>query len=182
MILVALLLYVTGWHTYVISVLQRGILATGLIRPNTEQMAAKEEALPVKPDLNIELLDADGQVLNMQQFRGKVLFINLWATWCPPCLAEMPNIDQLHRKLQSDEDVVFLMISTDEDFSKAVTHVANKEFSFPVYQIRSHWPAALNSTTLPTTFVIDREGRLVLTHRGMAKYNTGNFEAFLKRL
>ncbi|MCB0631407.1 MAG: TlpA disulfide reductase family protein [Saprospiraceae bacterium] len=178
MAIVALILYMTGWHTYVISFLQRGILATGLMQPRTEQPTAD---LPV-PNLNIELEDANGQVLNMQQFQGKVLFINLWATWCPPCLAEMPNIDQLYTDLEPEKDIVFLMLSTDQDFSKAVQHVADKGFNFPVYQIRRNWPPELNSSTLPTTFVIDKQGRLVLAHRGMAKYNTSDFKAYLRGL
>ena len=181
MALIAALLYATGLHTPLISYLQRGLLATGLVRPNTEK--AKEKTGTARPniDLNIKLIDAEGQLVNMQQFRDKVLFINVWATWCPPCLAEMPNIDQLYRDLEGD-DVVFIMLSVDQDFSKAVNHVSEKGFRFPVYQIGEGWPASLNSSTIPTTYVIDRMGTLVLEHRGMAKYNTKEFKAFLQEL
>lgn len=179
MALVAAFLYLTGWHTPVIGYLQRAILATGIIQPDMERIDESRSSTLSQLDLNIKLVDAEGEILNLQQFRDKVLFINLWATWCPPCLAEMPNIDQLYRDLEPEE-VVFLMISADKEFSKAVAYVEAKDFQFPIYQIAGNWPLALNSTTLPTTFVIDKQGRLVLEHRGMAKYDTKDFKAFLR--
>lgn len=182
MALIVLFLYLTGWHTFVISYLQRGLLATGLIRPSTAWVSEQTNGELPMPDLNVELVNGKGEPIHLEQFRGKVLFINLWATWCPPCLAEMPNIDQLYRELEPEEDIVFLMISTDREFSKAIDHIARQNFAFPVYQIRRGWPAELNSTTLPTTYVIDKQGRLVLEHRGMAKYNTQGFKEFMRGL
>jgi thiol-disulfide isomerase/thioredoxin len=127
------------------------------------------------------LKDANGEVVNMRQFQNKVLFINVWATWCPPCLAEMPNINQLYQEL-AEEDIVFVMLSVDQDFSKAATYVAGQDFQVPIYQAVGKWPAVLNSSTIPTTFVIDKTGRIVMEHQGMAKYNTKDFKAFLRGL
>lgn len=179
MALVAGLLYITGLHVQVISYLQRGLLATGLIRPNIEAATERTAAAFPEVDLDIELMDAAGEVVNMQQFRGKVLFVNVWATWCPPCLAEMPNIDQLYRDLESEE-IVFIMLSVDHDFSKAIAHVNSKRFRFPVYQLKGRWPAVLDASTIPTTFVIDKAGRVVLENSGMANYNSKSFKAFLR--
>lgn len=178
---IALVLYLTGLHTQVISYLQRAILATGLIRPNTEQPTDQEVNVQPTIDLQIPLRDAEGETLNLDQFRGRAIFINLWATWCPPCLAEMPGIDRLYQDLES-EDIVFIMLSLDEDFSKAVNFVQGKGYAFPVYQAAGRWPGALNSSTIPSTFVLDRDGKLVLQHRGMAKYNTEDFRTFLREL
>lgn len=178
---IAAFLYITGWHVQVISTLQRGILATGIIQPDT---TTKERVLTAdlpQVDLDIELIDADGQAINLQKFQGKVLFVNLWATWCPPCLAEMPNIDQLYQEMDPQE-IAFAMIATDRDFAKAVAHVADKGFRFPIYRIGGNWPTALQSSTLPTTFVIDRNGQLVLQRRGMAQYNSRKFKNFLQSL
>lgn len=179
--IIALILYATGLHTQVIGFFQRAILATGLIRPDTEQLAEKELENQPTVDLNIALQGTDEAILNLEQFRGKVLFINLWATWCPPCLAEMPGINNLYRDLRN-EDIVFLMISVDKDFAKAKAYVDGQEFSFPIYQPAGRWSQHLNSSTIPTTFVIDQSGKLVLEHRGMAKYNTTDFKAFLRGL
>ncbi|MCB0656369.1 MAG: TlpA family protein disulfide reductase [Saprospiraceae bacterium] len=176
--LIALVLYLTGLHVPVIGFLQRGLLATGLIRPAVELPVNGSHTTFPQVNLDIQLESADGQVLNMKQFQGKVLFINLWATWCPPCLAEMPNLNHLYNDL-SDEDIQFLMIATDQDFSKATDFVHQKGYHFPIYRIHHDWPKALDSSTLPTTFVIDKQGRIVLDHRGMAQYNTKKFKAFL---
>ncbi|PHN01097.1 TlpA family protein disulfide reductase [Flavilitoribacter nigricans] len=179
--LIALVLYATSLHTQAIGYLQRALLATGLIRPDTEQLAAAELESRPPLDLNIGLLDVNGQPVVMEAFRGKVIFVNLWATWCPPCLAEMPNIDQLYRDMD-EEDVVFVMLSVDKDFSKAKTYVEGQDFALPIYQVLRNWPPELDATTIPSTFVIDRSGRIVLEHRGMAKYNTEDFRSFLRGL
>lgn len=175
--LVALLLYITGLHTQLIGHIQRVVLATGLIRPNTEQTLENRAVL----DLDLQLQDANGKTVHMEQFRGKVIFINVWATWCPPCLAEMPNINQLYQDL-TGEDIVFVLLSVDQDFSKATTYIAAQDFQFPIYQVLGNWPTALNSSSIPTTFVIDKSGRIAMEHRGMAKYNTKDFKAFLRSL
>lgn len=177
-VLIGLILYATGLHTQVISYFQRAILATGLIRPNTEQMDEKRLSTQEEIDLDVTLRDVDGVPIKLEQFRGKVLFINLWATWCPPCLAEMPGIHNLYRDL-GHQDVVFLMVSVDKDFAKAKAYVEDQEFDFPIYQMAGRWPPALSSSTIPTTYVIDKTGKLVLQHQGMAKYNTADFKTFL---
>jgi thiol-disulfide isomerase/thioredoxin len=100
----ALTLYLTGWHTEVIGYLQRGILATGLMDPNIEK--PKEDSVseaPVTADFNFNLIDSDGKQVAMQEFEGKTIFMNLWATWCPPCIAEMPGINKLFNELQSED-------------------------------------------------------------------------------
>lgn len=180
LIAIGLVLYLTGLHVRVIGFLQRGILATGLIRPKTEINYNTTGTYP-KFDLNLDLQDADGQALNLQAFQGKVLFINLWATWCPPCLAEMPNIAHLFRELENS-GIQFVMISQDRDFNKAIEFVRKKGYDFPVYQARGSWPAVLNTSSIPTTFVIDKQGNVVVNHQGMAQYNTKKFITFLQSL
>lgn len=181
MILIFGMLYLTGWHTPLIGFLQRGLLATGLIRPNTELTEDTMASNYSEVDLDLTLIDVEGNPVSLQQYAGQVLFINLWASWCPPCLAEMPNIHQLYREL-APEGVVFLMLSAEEDFAKSVAYVKNQGYDFPVYRIGTDWPPELHSSTLPTTFVIDRSGRIVMQHRGMAQYNTQDFKDFLREL
>lgn len=179
--IIALALYLTGLHTEVIGLMQRGLLATGLIRPHIELTSQETtENLPAI-NLDVSLLSDQGQSLNLQQLQGKVLFINFWATWCPPCLAEMPNVDRLYRDLKG-EDIQFILISTDQDFSKAVDFIQKKGYQAPIFHLQSYLPEGLNSNTLPTTFVINKQGKVVFEHRGMAQYNTNKFKAFLRGL
>lgn len=179
---IILTLFLTGLHTEVFGFLQRGVLEIGVMNPDVEKKAASEnpEVLP-KASFKMELINSQGEKVNMEQFRGKVIFINLWATWCPPCIAEMPGINNLYNKVQG-EDVVFLMISLDKDFNKAKRFNEKKGFDFEIYQVNGGIPEMYYSQSIPTTFLINANGELALTHTGMADYDTAEFQEYLKSL
>ena len=129
----------------------------------------------------MNLLNSKGEEVSMEHFRGKVIFINLWATWCPPCIAEMPGINSLYQEVE-DEGVVFLMLSVDENFEKAKRFKEKKGFDFEVYKADGGIPQMFYSQSIPTTFIINAKGELVLTHTGMADYDTAEFKDFLRSL
>ena len=183
-------LYFTGLHTEVIGFAQRGLLATGLMNPNVEEIAQVRNndnigetaaiADYTKADLNLKMIDSDGNTRSLEEFKGKVIFLNYWATWCPPCIAEMPSIDKLHKEM--GDEVAFVLLSFDDDFEKAKTFDKRKGYNLPIYAPASNLPAMFQSSALPTTYVIDAKGNLALTHKGMANYSTPEFKEFLKSL
>ncbi|MGA9327161.1 MAG: TlpA disulfide reductase family protein [Salegentibacter sp.] len=179
---IALILYLTGLHTEVIGFMQRGILATGLMKPDVEQSAeaAKHNEDPAA-DYNLKMVNSKGELVSLEQFRGKVIFMNIWATWCPPCVAEMPGINKLYNQVK-DEDIVFLMLSVDEKFQKAVDYSKKKGYDFEVYRPTGPLPPSYSSQSIPTTYVISADGKLVLTNMGMGDYNTREFKQFLGSL
>lgn len=173
---IILVLYLTGLHTEVFGFMQRGILKTGLLNPDV----GIDDGTTTYPeaDFRLRLVSSKGEKVNMENFRGKVIFLNLWATWCPPCIAEMPGINQLYGELKNEE-IVFLMLSLDKDFEKAIKYKEKKNFGFEIYSLDGGIPPMYNSQSIPTTYVIDAEGKLVLTHEGMADYSDGEFKDFL---
>ncbi|MGB0346005.1 MAG: TlpA family protein disulfide reductase [Balneolaceae bacterium] len=171
-------LYAMGWHTEVIGTLQRGILATGIFRPDV----SVEETDFIKAEFNMPLITLDGNRTNLRKFEGKTIFLTFWATWCPPCIAEMPNIQKLYTDFQDAEDIVFVMLSLDEDPEKARAFMERKEFTMPVYFLAGRQPGVYNSTVVPTTYVISPDGYIVTEKRGMANYNTTSFREFLSGL
>lgn len=178
---VMLTLFLTGLHTEVFGFLQRGLLATGLMNPDVElREENKGESNNTRADYNLRLINSKGEQVNLEQFRGKVVFLNIWATWCPPCVAEMPGINKLFNELKDDNDIVFLMLSVDDDFSKAKRFKEKKGFDFEVFEAVGRVPQMYQSQSIPTTYVINSKGELVLTHKGMADYHTPEFKAFLK--
>lgn len=182
-ILVAILLYATGLHTEVIGFVQRGVLATGLMNPDLEKITPIKNSKPLnkrKADFNLKMVDADGNMTSLAALKGKVIFLNYWATWCPPCIAEMPNIVKLHEELGSE--VAFVMLSFDKDFEKAKDFNNKKGYQLPIHAPASKIPAMLASSSLPTTYIIDKDGNLVFTHKGMANYNSSEFKEFLENL
>lgn len=185
---VAITLYATGLHTEVIGFAQRGLLATGLMNPNVKDITEvrqntaenAEMADLTKADFNFKLMDSDGNVTSLEDLKGKVIFMNFWATWCPPCIAEMPSIDKLHQEM--GDEVAFVMLAFDQDFETAKAFDKRKGYNLPIYAPASNMPAMYNSTALPTTYVIDAQGNLALTHKGMADYNDSKFKDFLRSL
>ncbi len=185
--LVALILYATGLHTEVIGFMQRGLLATGLITPKIETSHQNETDNELattttrnQADFNLTLMDEDGNTLSLADFKGKAIFMNMWATWCPPCIAEMPNINNLYKEM--GREVAFVMVSLDDDFETAKAFNSRKGFDLPIYTLQSHRPAMYQSTTVPTTYVISADGQLMMTHKGMANYNTSKFKKFLEEI
>lgn len=114
---------------------------------------------PAAPDFSIE--DIDGVVHTLSAYRGKVVILNFWATWCPPCREEMPSMERAWQKLRQ-EDVVMLAINVGEDEDSVFEFTASYPVEFPLLLDREsavigNWPVR----GLPTTFVIDPQGKIV---------------------
>lgn len=166
-------IYIGGWHTEVIGRIQQVVLSTGIISPDV----VNEEK---KASYDFWLEDLQGNRVSFQQNKGEIIFLNFWATWCPPCIAEMPDIHELYQ--EKKEAVNFIMISLDEDEEKARKFIERKEFEFPVYFLRSGLPSSYDTHSIPTTYVIDKLGLIRVENHGMAKYNTKKFKALLDSL
>lgn len=172
-----LFLQFTPQGKQVLGLLQRGILATGLIKPDIE--FARQNDLPASYDVHLETLD--GEPVSLESMRGKVIFMNVWATWCAPCIAEMPYIQSLYEEVAS-EDIVFVMISFDDSAETARRFVERRNFSFPVYRPTAALPEPYSSRTIPTTYVISADGKVATIHTGMANVDTPEFRSFLRSL
>lgn len=96
---------------------------------------------------------------SLSAFRGKVVFLNVWATWCPPCVMEMPSIARLYERFRSDPNVEFLLVSVDDDSEKVRSFLAKNGYTMPTYLevARSSAPAALQTRGIPATFILDGE-------------------------
>ena len=117
---------------------------------------------------DFKLRDLGGHEVSLSSMRGKVVFLNLWATWCEPCRREMPSIEKLYEKLGKDKSFVILAVSEDSDGSKAVApYVKQSGYKFEVLlDPRNDVGEAYNVSGIPETFVIDRDGRIVAHHLG----------------
>lgn len=178
LIAIVLVLYLTGWHTQVIGTLQRGILATGLITPDIPENATDFESA----NLDFYFTNQSGKVQSLNDFKGDVIFMNIWATWCPPCIAEMPSINSLYTHFEDDENISFILVSMDEDFEKAMKFMESRHYDLPIYHYRSKVPGTYQSSAIPTTYIISPESEIVLQKEGFAKYDTEEFKSFLRKL
>ncbi|MDO1449275.1 TlpA disulfide reductase family protein [Rhodocytophaga aerolata] len=184
---IIVILFTTGLHTEVIGGLQRLVLATGISKPDIPESAPIQQVSSTNTvetsnyAYNMPLQDLNGKQINLQELKGKVVFMNLWASWCPPCIAEMPSIHNLYKKMDTTK-VAFVMLSLDEDPQKAKKFIDRKGYSFPVYLPAGSMPADFHSNAIPTTFILGKDGKILARHEGMADYDNEEFSNYLLSL
>jgi thiol-disulfide isomerase/thioredoxin len=122
----------------------------------------------------------DGKEVTAGELRGKVLFINRWATWCPPCMAEMPSIEALYKSLLG-ANVAFVIVSTEKP-DKVQQAVSKNHWTMPIYLASGRFPPVLETDGLPTTFIADRKGRVVYRTIGGKEWDTDDTREFLQKI
>ena len=186
-------LYLTGLHTEAIGQVQRVLLATGIITPDlpeihetthaSENSAAIESISEAMIANDFLLQDLSGKTVKFSSLKNKVIFLSIWATWCPPCVAEMPGIQGLYDKVKGNKNIAFVMLSVDQNgMDKVKKFVAKKGYTFPVYLPASGVPATFETRSIPTTFILSKDGKVAARHDGMANYDTKEVKEYLEKL
>lgn len=177
LVILFLLLFVPSFKALVI----KGFLATGLfnskIQPKTEQVHITNTV-----NSNVTFLNNQNQTISLSSLEGKVVFINFWATWCAPCLAEMPNVNELYHQFKDNTHIVFITVEMDGNKEGAQKLFTNKQWNLPLYYPQSSLPEQLYTGSLPTTVVIDKTGNIVFKKEGFAQYHNATFIQQLNEL
>lgn len=157
------------------------LLAVGAAFYYQQHQATGRSGFPA-PDF--ALADLDGRRHRLSDYRGKVVFLNIWATWCLPCRMEMPSMERLHRRLQG-QDFIMLAVSEDEDGATAVRPFVDElGLTFPILlDPQGVLPPRYGVTGYPETFIIDREGKVVQHTIGPERWDSESaFRYFLTLL
>lgn len=182
-VILALLMIVLMVSPQAKAIMIEGLMKIGLFKPpveNTEPAKAVSGRSNVAPGLLLK--DSEGKVIDIKDQQGKVLFINFWATWCPPCIAEMPSINEMYARYKNNPKVMILEVDVDNDFSKSVPFMTKNNYQMPVYNIASELPQGFLSNAIPTTVIIDKTGTVVARHEGGADYTDQGFYKYLDGL
>ncbi|SDC67696.1 TlpA family protein disulfide reductase [Niabella drilacis] len=161
------------------AVIIRGLMKAGFFQPRVTAIKATP---PEAATASIQFITESGAIHTPGSLKGKVVFINFWATWCPPCIAEMPAISELYTAFKHNPNIIFLLVDADQDLAKATAFIKKKELSLPVSSFRGTVPSSWYSGTLPTTLVLDKTGNPVYQHEGTADFSNKKFRAFLEGL
>jgi peroxiredoxin len=144
----------------------------------------KPEAVTVGlPAPEFTLPGLDGQMVSLSDYRGKVVVVNIWATWCPPCVDEMPSLEKLYREFK-DQNFAILAVSIDSEGIEAVAPFMKKNgLTFPALldpqlTIRTTY----KTTGVPETFIIDKKGILVKKVIGPLDWAGPEVRRFIRRL
>ncbi len=149
--------------------------------PDTMQSTATATPAPATASAlpGFRMRNGRGEIVDLAQFRGKKVFVNLWATWCPPCRAEIPSIESLGAKTDPGK-VEFVMLSLDDNFDKAKTYAANNNMKLPVYYPASDLPQLFVTDGIPMTVIFNEKGEILFNEVGSANYDTKRFQDMLK--
>jgi thiol-disulfide isomerase/thioredoxin len=168
-----------------------GLYVTLLLLFQSTALAAAEELshsfARIDPPLSVpdfSLPDMDGELHALQDYRGKVVLINFWATWCPPCRREMPALEQLYSKF-ADQAFAVLAVNQWEDADHVFAYMGDLNVipSFPIlFDPESKVSADFGVKGLPTSFLLDQQGRVLFRAVGGRDFDHPEVEQTIRNL
>lgn len=152
--------------------------------PKLEPPSAQDmKVTTIDFDSNVlQFSDLENNIFTIQDFKGKNLFINYWATWCNPCLAEMPYMAELYENFKDEEDIIFLYLSREK--LEIIKNYIPKDESLqqlPIYKIITD-DEFFATSGIPTTFIINSDGEVIVKDLGSAFWNDESVFKFIDNL
>jgi len=139
--------------------------SNSIANPSTKPIGINPNAIKTKA-IDFKLKDLDGKELSLSDLKGKKVFLNFWATWCPPCKAEMPEIETLYQETK-DSDLVILAVEIGEPLSTVKSFIDSTKYSFKVLLDPEQSVASkYNITSIPTSYFIDTNGNIISQNVG----------------
>lgn len=150
-------------------------------KDNTSTQSAEVNPSAIKTKaIDFKLKDLNGKELSLSDLKGKKVFLNFWATWCPPCKAEMPEIEKLYQETK-DSDLVIVAVEIGEPLDTVRPFIENNKYNFKVLlDPDQSVETKYNITSIPTSYFIDTEGNIVSKHVG--GMNIDQMNAYIKTL
>ncbi len=138
-----------------------------------EQFTLNQQAI------NWSFYTLEGERLTYRDLKGKPVFLNIWATWCPPCVGELPSIQSLY---ETYGDKVHFVLLSDEDPEIVEEFAAKHDYKQLPFYYYNTMPADFSSNSIPTTFVIDRKHKVLIHKKGAADWDSGKVSDLLDEL
>jgi thiol-disulfide isomerase/thioredoxin len=127
--------------------------------------AAAAAAAPPAPFPDLDLEGRDGGGIRISQLRGNVVLVNFWATWCGPCRAELPLLQDLYNKY-SDRNFTVLAVNVDTDRDRVAPFLKTNNLTLPIYYANANDVSALTWQGIPTSFIVAPDGKLEKAYVG----------------
>ena len=129
------------------------------------------------------LSDPSGKTYTLSELKGSVVFINFWATWCPPCVEEMPSIQNLYNGFKDRKEFRMVTILYKDDYEKAMAYMKQNNYALPVLIDREGKSAkAYGVTGVPETYIVDKQGVLRQKVIGPADWNSTEADSLISNL
>lgn len=130
-------------------------------KQDTRAQEATKVEIPAPEDSDLSFKDKGGNIVTLSSLKGKVVFINFWATWCPPCIHEMPSINELKHSFKDSDNIEFLLVDVDNKIEKSTAFMEENDYDLPVFVPASIIPSSFLGGAIPTTVILDKNGEMV---------------------
>jgi len=128
---------------------------------------------------NWKLKGINTENIDFNNLNNTVVFISFWATWCPPCIAEMPSMKALY---QDYKDKITFLFITDENWNTVAEFYTKNQYDFPTYNQVTNAPKEFESASIPATFILSKEKKIVIDKKGPANWNSSSTRELLDDL
>ena len=165
------------------------IVIAALIYPNSRAFIMRQLAFapsvssvaksPTLQDYNWQLQGLNTANINFESLKEEVVFVNIWATWCPPCRAEMPLIQKLYDDYK--DKVKFVMVTSDTE-QKVTSYYKEHSLDLPTYNMQTREPSLFTTRSIPATFIVSKNGKVVVSTVGAADWNSKKIRKLLDKL
>ena len=152
----------------------RRVISTSINRivlniKNPAMMDEGKQISLTESDYNWVLISNEGERVDFSQFKNKAVFLNFWATWCPPCVAELPEIQKAWEK--HGESVDFLLV-TNQEPALVEAFMDKHGYTVPVHYTGSQEPSVFQHSSIPTTYILSPEGKIVVNKKGAVNWDS----------
>jgi thiol-disulfide isomerase/thioredoxin len=135
-------------------------------------ISCSKSSAPPEGAINFTLPDLDGKINSFSQFYGKPVLLNIWATWCGPCVREIPDINQIYHEYK-DKNIIVLGVSVDQNADVVKADLNGKlKIDYPIWIADEDFMKQFNITSIPMTLIINKEGKVVDQFVGMQSKET----------
>lgn len=149
------------------------------ISSDTQTTVVSTDVNSAKQLPNFLMINSSGGQTDLTSFQGKKVFVNLWASWCPPCRREMPSIQKLYHSVDTSK-VAFIMLGLDDAFEKSKNYMSSQKLDMPLYYPAQNMPEMFNVPSIPTTFIFNEQGQLIDKIVGGDDYDTDKYRKMFK--
>ncbi|PRA97640.1 thioredoxin [Chryseobacterium sp. MYb7] len=155
--------------------LMRQVASTGILNSSISESKEIQNTTTKASYAGFSLKREDGTGIDSSTLQNKVVFLNFWASWCPPCRAEFPSVQKMYDHYKNNPDMVFLTVNLDDNAALGKSYLKEKGFTVPFLIPAGNIPDVLYNGSLPTTVVLDKKGEIRLHHKGLADYSKDSF-------
>ena len=183
-LLVSVLLVIAAVVTVVFldgSLPARTVSGDGELDHLMTDMGVLRHQLAIDP-LTVELVNIAGRYVRLDDFRGKIVFLNFWTTWCPTCITEMPSMEKLHRKL-SGRNFAMVTVNIKESASQVKNFLKKNQLTFTaLLDTNGDVTSEFGVGAIPTTFILDKNGRIIGRITGPREWDSRESVALFEQL